>query len=38
MSKIKQHYEDKAELALMGKCVPVESNPEVKQLMNIMKT
>lgn len=38
MSKIKQHYEDKAELALMGKCVPVESEDEVRFITDYILT
>ena len=38
MSKIKQFYEDKAELALMGKCVPVESEDEVRFITDYILT
>lgn len=38
MSKIKQHYEAKAELALMGKFVPVDSEDEVRFLTDYILT
>lgn len=38
MSKMKQHYEEKAELALMGKAVPVESEAEVKFITDYIRT
>lgn len=38
MGKLKQYYENKAELALMGKFMPVETEDEVKFITNYILT
>lgn len=38
MGKMKQYYEGKAELAMMGKAVPVESEEEVRFITDYIRT